>query len=236
MEKKTGQKLVVRTSNSTRPVLELMLPLFEQETGIAIELIVLSSKVARERIEAGERGDVAILQDVAIDALTASGILDISSAQNFADSPIGLGCLDGQPKPDISTLKRFAQVLLGCQSIAHTQFGPSGRYFPELAREMGIADEMHAKAVTRPGGYIGRVVVEGAAELAFQQICELIAVPGITVIGPIPGEVQRNIVSKAAAFSESAMRKAAQSLLDFIARTEHAAIFQQTGLEPPTRI
>ena len=226
-----SQCLTLRTSNSTRSVLEHILPIFESSTGIKVDLIVLSSRIALEAIENRERADLAVLQDSAIDKLTSAGILDGSSALGFANSLIGLGCLEGADKPDIGSPERFKQVLLGCRSIAHTQFGPSGKYFPEMVEKMGIAQQVLAKTVTRPGGYIGGVVVNGEAELAFQQICELLAVPGLSVMGPIPDELQRGIVTKAAIFTTCANSNDAIALLNFLALPEHKAAFEAAGLE-----
>jgi len=225
------KRLTLRTSNSTRSVLEHLLPLFESDTRIEVDLIVLSSRIALETIENGERADLAILQDSAIDKLASAGILDGGASINFANSLIGLGCLEGVDKPDISTPERFKQVLLQCRTIAHTQFGPSGRYFPEMVEQMGVAEQMLPKTVTRSGGYIGGVVVNGEAELAFQQVCELLAVPGLSVIGRIPDELQRGIVTKAGIFACSSNRDEATALLEFLARPEHKAAFDTAGLE-----
>ena len=94
-----------------------------------------------------------------------------------------------------------------------------------------IAAQIKPKEVTRPGGYIGRVVAAGEAEMAFQQIVELMAVPGIEVVGPIPPELQFNFDSKAAIFAESKNPDAARALLAYLARAEHAAKFVEAGLE-----
>jgi molybdate transport system substrate-binding protein len=172
-----------------------------------------------------------VLHDASIDTLAASGILDAASAQPFANALIGLAGLQGKPKPAIHDVAHFRAALLAAQSIAHTQFGPSGRYFPELIAALGITEAMACKVVTRPGGYIGRVVMAGEADMAFQQICELLAVPGLEVIGPIPAQLQRGIISKIALFADGVQRELANTLLAFLSRPEHEALFQKAGLK-----
>jgi molybdate transport system substrate-binding protein len=172
-------ELTLRTSNSTRPVLDLLLPAFEKESGHQVTMILDTAKNSLARIEAGERADAAALLGKNIDKLTSLNILAPASVQPFCRSTIGMAVLSGAPKPDISTVEAFTQTLLNAKSIAHTVHGPSGAYFPELVARLGLTERVIPKTVTRPGGYIGVVVAAGEAEKAYQQICELLAVPVI---------------------------------------------------------
>ena len=226
----SNARIALRTSNSTRPVLDLLLPGFERASGHKVELVLDTAKNSLARIEAGERADVAVLLGKNIDKLADLKILAPESRQPFCRSNIGMAVLKGAPKPDISTVEAFKRTLLECQSVAHTEFGPSGAYFPGLMERLGIAAQIKPKEVTRPGGYIGVVVAAGEAQLCFQQICELLAVPGIDVIGPIPDELQFNFDTQAAIFEESKQQAAARELLAYFARPSHAATFKQAGL------
>ncbi len=223
-------EITVRTSNSTRPVLDLLLPEFERASGNKVTLILDTAKNSLARIEAGERADAAVLLATSISKLSTAGILSADSAQPFARSTIGIGVLKGAPKPDISSVEAFKQTLLNAKSIAHTVHGPSGAYFPGLIERLGIAAAVKPKTVTRPGGYIGVVVTAGEAEMAFQQICELLAVPGIEVVGPIPEAIQTHFDSAAAIFTQSKNQTAARELLQFLAHKANAAKFTQAGL------
>lgn len=223
--------LTLRTSNSTRPVLDMLLPEFERATGHQITLILNTAKNSLARIIAGERADVAVLLGTSVDTLAEMGILTAASRQPFARSSIGMAVLRGAPKPDISTVDAFRQTLLNAKSVAHTVHGPSGACFPGLIERLGIAEQVKPKTVTRPGGYIGVVVTAGEAEMAFQQICELLAVPGLDVVGPIPAAIQCYFDSSAAIFSASKNQAAARELLNFLARAENAATFKAAGLE-----
>jgi molybdate transport system substrate-binding protein len=223
--------ITLRTSNSARPVLDLLLPAFEKDSGHHVELILDTAKNSLARIEAGERADAAVLLGTSIDKLAARGIVVPASVQPFARSIIGMAVLQGAPRPDISTVEAFKRTLLNAKSIAHTVHGPSGAYFPGLMERLGIAQQIRPKEVTRPGGYIGVVVTAGEAQMAFQQIVELMAVPGLDVIGPIPPELQFNFDSSAAIFAESTNQAAAHELLAFFAKPQHASTFRQAGLE-----
>lgn len=222
--------ITLRTSNSTRPVLDLLLPAFERASGHQVALVLDTAKNSLARIRAGERADAAVLLGKSIDELAAMNILDPASRRPFSRSTIGMAVLKGAPRPDISTVEAFKRTLLNAKSIAHTVHGPSGAYFPGLIERLGIAEQVKPKTVTRPGGYIGVVVAAGEAEMAFQQICELLAVPGLDIVGPIPEEIQYNFDSSSALFREAEHPAAARELLDYLARPEHASTFRVAGL------
>ncbi|MCC2095919.1 MAG: substrate-binding domain-containing protein [Hyphomicrobiales bacterium] len=221
----------LRTSNTNRPVLENLLQEFEAEYSCAVELIVDSTKNALERIVQGERGDLAVLHEASIASLITAGILDGETSRPFAQSLIGLAVKAGAPHPRIATVDGFRRTLLAANSIAHTQFGPSGSYFPELLRKLDIASEVLPKAVPKPGGYVGYAVTDGEAEMAFQQICELLVVPGIEIAGPIPAELQRIVMTRCAIFAETEQRELAASFVSWCARPATDVAFRKAGLE-----
>jgi molybdate transport system substrate-binding protein len=226
-----NEPLRLRTSNTNRPVLEDLIADFEAEFSCKVELVVDSTRNALERIEQGEVGDLAILHEASVDKLVAAGILASATSRPFAQSLIGVAVRAGAPRPPISTVEEFRQALLAANSVAHTKFGPSGSYFPRLLDRLGIADDVLPKAVPKPGGYIGHVVADGEADMAFQQICELLVVPGIDILGPIPAELQSIVVTKIALFSETGKQQLAQAWVDWCAHPDREGAFRKAGLE-----
>jgi molybdate transport system substrate-binding protein len=219
------------TSNATRSLVDALVLDFERANGCKVMVTHDSAKVMLARIKNGETADVAVLLNHAIDELVLLNRITAASRRPFSRSVIGIGVLAGQPKPDISSLEAFKRTLLNAKSIAHTVNGASGMYFPQLAEHLGISAQITHKIVTRPGGLIGRVVVTGEAEIAFQQISELMSVPGIEVVGPLPPEVQLTIESATGIFADSKHPEAAQLLLDFFSTPVAAAAFRAKGLE-----
>jgi hypothetical protein len=100
-----------------------------------------------------------------------------------------------------------------------------------MLEKLGIAEQMKAKTVNRDGGYIGEVVVAGEADIALQQIPELLAVPGLAVVGPVPDVVQKTFETAAWICSASTQATVAQAMLDFFADTSNAALFADKGLQ-----
>jgi molybdate transport system substrate-binding protein len=226
-----GHEPVLRvfTSNATHALLEALATRFEAETGCRVEIGFDSAKTLLARIEAGERADIAVLNAPHVDRLVSSSVLE--AGRPFARSLIGIAVRRGEPHPDVSTVEALAQTLLGARAIAHTVHGASGMYVPELLRRLGIAEAMKDRIVTRPGGLIAKVVAAGEADIAIQQISELLAVPGVEVVAPLPEAVQKTLESSAAMFIGTARRVAAERLLAFFQVPEAEGLFTAKGLE-----
>lgn len=228
-------ELKILTSNSTLPVLNALIPAYEQSSGNAVAISADSAKAMVARIRGGESGDVLVLGSGAVRELAADGIINGASRRGFARAVVGVGVRSGTPHPDISSVDTFRKALLEARAIAHTVHGASGMYIPTLLEKLGIAEQMKAKTVTRPGGYIGKVVVAGEADIALQQIPELLAVPGLDCVGPVPDAVQKSFETSIALFSASAHAAAAQAMIGFFASPENTPLFKVRGLEQITQ-
>ena len=97
---------------------------------------------------------------------------------------------------------------------------------------LGIGAEVRAKARTQPGGLVGELLASGEAELAIQQLPELLAVPGIEVVGPLPDAVQKINTSTAGVFARSQVGEAAAQLIAFLAGPGAHEVFRAKGFEP----
>jgi|SRR5882672_2144672 len=220
----------VLTSHSSFSVLEALAPAHEHAGGRAVSVEADSAKTMLARIKGGETGDIVVLGKSMVDELVTLGIA-APGTRPFSRARVGIAVRKGAPRPDISSVESFRRALLSARSIAHTVHGASGMYVPVLLERLGIAEQMKAKTVTRPGGYIGRVVAAGEAEIAIQQIVELLAVPGVDLVGPLPDEIQKVFETSAGIFTVSKQPAAAAALLQFLKAATHAGVFRDKGLE-----
>jgi molybdate transport system substrate-binding protein len=221
----------VLTSHSSFSVLDALAPAHERESRRAVAIEADSARTMLARIKAGETGDVVILGKAMVEELARAGIAGAGTARPFARARVGVAVRAGAPRPDISTVEAFKRSMLAAKSIAHTVNGASGLYVPVLMERLGIAAQMKPRTVTRPGGYIARVVAAGEAEIAIQQIVELLAVPGVDLVGPLPDEIQKVFETSAAVFMTSKRAAGAEALLDFLLSPAHAGVFREKGLE-----
>ena len=221
----------ILTSNSTLSVLEALVPGFERAGGGPCEIAYDSAIKMLARIKGGETGDVLVFHSGAFDELAPLKTIVAGSRRPFALSRVGVAVRSGAPRPDISSVEAFRSAMLPARSIAHTVHGASGMYIPVLMERLGIAAQMKPKTVTRPGGYIGGVVASGEAEIALQQIVELLAVPGIDLVGPLPDALQKVFETSAGIFSASKQPQAAEALLRYLLAPGAASVFREKGLE-----
>jgi molybdate transport system substrate-binding protein len=227
-------KIKLFCSNSLRGALTDLIPLFERSSGHHVELSYDPAKVMMERIGRGETADAVIIGGDAIEQLVQQGKLTAASRRPFASCGIGVAVRAGSARPDIGSVDAFKRALLAAKSIAWTQQGASGIYFSGLIERLGIAKEIRAKAAQQPGGLIAEQLVDGRADLAIQQIPELMAVPGAELVGPLPAEIQQVTASSAGIFTGSRNAKPAEELLSFLTSPSSKAVLKAKGLEPAT--
>jgi molybdate transport system substrate-binding protein len=183
------------------------------------------------RLERGEPVDVVILADDALDQLIKDGRVLANSRVPLARSSIGMAVRVGAPKPDISSLQALKRTLLQAKSVAYSA-SVSGTYIStELFQRLGIAEEMRGKSRRIDRERVGAVVARGEAEIGFQQISELLPIPGIEYVGPLPPEVQRVTVFSAGVPTASKHAEAARALIRFLSSPDAAGTFEKTGLE-----
>ena len=205
---------------------------FRARTGLAIEARYKSTNAQLIAIAEGATADVAIITRQAIDQLTAEGKIVAGSTRDVAQSGIGLAVRAGAPKPDISTVEAFKRTILAAKSIAFSRLGASGVHFAEVIERLGIADEIRRKAIISDA-YMGEIVARGEAELAVQQISELMPVAGIDIVGPLPGDLQKISLFAAAIFTAAKNPAGGAKLVSFLAEPELAPVLERKGLSPP---
>jgi len=190
------------------------------------------------RLTRGEPADVVILDGGAADELGKRGLTRADSKIQLARSLIGMVVRAGAAKPDIGGVDAFRSTLLAAKSIAYSDSG-SGTYLSTtLFPKLGIADQIAAKSrkVRGPpsGEPVAVVVARGEAEIGFQQVSELIRVPGITFVGTIPADLQPMIFFAGALTSTARQPEAATALIRFLASPEAAPVISRAGLTPPS--
>jgi len=210
---------------------------FEKATGHKVSAAYGPTGGLAKRIADGEAADMIVLGSQTSE-LMKQGKLAAGSDTDIARGLIGAGVMKGAPKPDISSEAAFKAALLSAKSIAVTDpasGGGSGVYFGKLFEQMGLAQSLKPKlklAAGGPNGYAATFVARGEAEFALQPIPELMAVPGIEVVGPLPGAFQ-NVTTYTASIPVSAKEAdAAKALIKALAAPSAAAIYRAKGLEP----
>ncbi len=185
------------------------------------------------RLKRGEIVDIVIVAEAVLRQFIADGLVLAEGHKPVARSTIGMAVRAGAPRPDISTIDAFRRTLLQAKSIAYSA-SVSGQYLTtELYRRLGIADQVLGKSRLVGGGErVGAVVARGEAEIGFQQMSELLPVPGIAHITPLPPELQKVSTFAAGVAATSPNATLARLVIEFLASPEAAAAIRNSGLEP----
>lgn len=206
-----------------------------QSGGNQLNVVFGTIASLKKRIDAGETADVFILSRPVLDNLQTQGKVAQGSIVNIGKSYVAVGIRAGAPVPDIGTVEKLKAVLLATKSVSYAdpaKGGASGIYFVKVLDRLGIADQMKSRAVLVPGAEAGESVVRGEAEMGVAQASELAAVPGVKVVGPLPGDLNSEIVFAVGIGSASANPAAAKSLIDLMTGPVGAAILKSKGMDP----
>jgi molybdate transport system substrate-binding protein len=180
----------------------------------------------------GAKADVVVLADEAINDLATKGILIPESRVALADAAVGIAVLRGKPKPDIATTEAFRQAVLSCPAVAYSRAGASGIFFEKLIDRLGIGDAVRKKAVVIPSGLTAEKLVSGEADLAIQQISELVMVEGVEVVGPLPQDIACITGFSAAILSSSPRQEQARKLVEALSSADAMKAYAVAGLSP----
>ncbi|WP_213955616.1 substrate-binding domain-containing protein [Variovorax sp. dw_954] len=226
----------VLTAGAFKPVVAAMAPVFEQRTGHKLTIDSDTAGALAKRIAGGEAFDVAILTTAGIDDQAKGGKVAPGTSMPVARVGIGVAIKQGSPAQDIGSVAAFQQALLKARAVAMIDpaaGGSSGIYLSQLFGKMGIAPQMQAKAVLVPGGLTAQKLVSGEADIALQQISELMVVPGVTVLGPIPAEIQNYTVYAGGVGSAARDADAARAFLAMLAGPEARTVMKDKGMSAP---
>jgi molybdate transport system substrate-binding protein len=222
----------VIASTAMREVLEELVPMFERASGHKVAVSFQSGAVLPVKVKEGAQADLVVTTPETIDDLVKAGKVVAGTRADFVRSGAGVAVRAGAPKPDISTPEAFKAALLAAKSVGYSQ-GPSGVHFMATMARLGIADQIKAKGVVPPlGQRVGVLIAKGDAEIGVQQVTELLLIPGIDFVGPLPKELQANIIYATATPSTAKEKEAAAALVKFISSEPALPIIRKLGLEP----
>ncbi|MGF6484855.1 substrate-binding domain-containing protein [Paraburkholderia sp. JPY419] len=220
------------SSMATRQVLAELAASYERRTGQGVTIESVGGVDAARRVEDDEVFDIVVLAADAIERLVVTGCVEAASRVGLARSGIAVAVAAGATHPDIATEAAMRDAILGARSIGYST-GPSGTHLLKLFERWGIAGQIASRIVKAPPGVpVGTLVARGEVALGFQQMSELIHVPGIDVLGELPAAIQSTTTFTAAICTAARHREAAQALLTFLVSREADGAKLQNGMSP----
>jgi molybdate transport system substrate-binding protein len=232
LQQSGGDPLTGISSMATRHVLAELAGAYERKSGQRVRVESVGGLDAARRVQEGEPFDFVVLAADAIDRLSASGRIDPGSRVDLARSGVAIAVAAGAPHPEVGTEAALRETLLAARNIGYST-GPSGSHLARLFERWGIAKIVAPRLVqAAPGVPVGTLVSRGDVELGFQQLSELIHLPGIEVVGPLPPEIEAVTVFSAGICATSRRHESAKALLAFFASTEADSAKLGHGMAP----
>lgn len=227
------EPLRVFSSNGVRVLLDDVRPLLEQAAGRPLAIDYSTAAGLRRRIEESDVPDVAVLTAAIVAELATTGRLAGDTRRDLARIGVGIGVRAGAPTAEVSTAEALKTFLLGARSVVFTAEGQSRATIDAAFERLGIVDAMRARTLLRGPGEAPGLVARGEAEVVLTLVSEIAEVPGVTLVGPFPPELQRYVTFTAARAAQLPDPSAADRLLAALAGPEVAARLAAHGLEPP---
>ncbi|GAB3436071.1 substrate-binding domain-containing protein [Giesbergeria sinuosa] len=188
---------------------------------------------AARRVQAGkEAWDVVFLASEALTKLQAAGRVVEGSVLPLMRSGTAVAVPAGAEPPDITSEDAVRAAVLAAPSIGYST-GPSGVALQALLDRWGIATQVSTRTVQAPPGVpVGTLIARGEVALGFQQLAELIHVPGIAIVGLLPPSIAIDTVFSGGIVAGTPHTDAARRLLAFMASPEASQAKQRQGMTP----
>ncbi len=220
------------SSMATRQLLSELASDYQQRSGQTVQIESVGGVDATKRVAAGEVFDVVVLASDAMDKLIAAGHVQADSRVDLVHSGVAVAVRAGAPLPDLSSEAAVRAAVLAAPRLSYST-GPSGVALAQLFERWGIADEIRPRIVTPPPGVpVGSLLAKGEVDLGFQQLSELIHLPGITVVGALPAAIQITTTFTAGLCSTATQPHAARALLAFLVSPEAHEAKRRQGMDP----
>lgn len=220
------------SSMATRRILADLAAAYERRTGREVAIRSMGGVEAAQKVRGGEAVDIVVLASNALERLEAEGRLAAGSRVGFARSGMAVAVRAGAPRPGLEDEASVRQAVLDARRIGYST-GPSGDHLMRLLERWGLAEAAARRALQAPPGVpVGELLARGDVDLGFQQLSELLNVPGVEVVGPLPPEIQAVTVFAAGVSAASPQPGEARALVAYLASTEADAAKRRHGMEP----
>jgi len=226
-----SERITGISSMATRQVLAELAHVFEARSGCVVAVESVGGVDAAKRVQAGEAFDVVFLASDAIDRLIASGHV-VGPRVDLVRSPVAIAVRAGVPHPDVGSEPALRAAVLAARRLSYST-GPSGVHLARLFERWGIAQQIERRIVQAPPGVpVGSLVARGDVDLGFQQLSELMHLPGIDVVGTLPAQIQFITTFSAGICAGSSHAATAREMLTFMTSPEVDDVKRRHGMEP----
>jgi molybdate transport system substrate-binding protein len=168
---------------------------FEARTGHRIQATYNAVFALKTSLLAGEPADAVVLSAALIDELTAAGWLAEGSRADLGKVGTGVAVKAGTQLPDVSNAHVLRENIRAARRLycPDPQHATAGKVVMGLLEKLGIAAELKPRLSLHPNGYAAMAAMaasDGVLQMGITQVTEILANPGVRLVGTLPGELQ----------------------------------------------
>ena len=230
-------ELRVLAGSAIQPVMNDVIPPFEQASGHRVVFDYGTVGGMAQRVQRGEKADLAVVSGPQLEALQRDGKIVPGTRLDLGKTSVGVFVRKGYPKPDIGSVESFTSAMLAAKSIGYNDpaaGAPVGIYLVGLFERLGIGDAMSRKTVAfKDRAERFGAVARGDVEIGFNQMSEIVAVPEVDLVGPLPDAIQNYTLLSIGVLANSERAEAARALLRYLSAPEVLATFRRRGFSAP---
>ncbi|MGE0629528.1 MAG: substrate-binding domain-containing protein [Hyphomicrobiaceae bacterium] len=225
--------ITVLSAGAVKGAVTCLAETFKQQTGEEISFRFGTAGNVRQRLSAGEAGDVVIATEAALQLMARDGLIVVETACGVGRTLTGVCVPAGREHPPLASIEDFRRLLLDVRSFAYTDpaaGGTSGTFFAGLLERLELTGQVASKAVLCRGGEdVARTVAAGRADAGSTFISEMIPVAGVGVVGPLPDEIGNETGYSGAVLSVSRNAPMAARFLDMLVDPNHRRVWAGAG-------
>ena len=237
--KVSAEELNVLAAGAVEAVVRDMVGSFEKESGHTVKLTYAPVGALRDRIYEGEPADIIIVTPAIIEQLLKRGTVRAGTRTDLGSVGGGIAVRKGAARPSIGTQEDLKRALLAAQEIyyADPKIATAGAYFLEVAERLGIREQVLKKGHASGGGKkTMKLMAKSTVEtIGLTQISEILSVPGVDLVGPYPGDLQRMTTYSGILLERTTHPETAAAFLRFLTSAPVQSRFRQQGYEVPIR-
>ncbi len=186
-------------AGAAQSVVSQMAAKFQRESGNLIHAEYGAVGAMKARVASGAPTDIVILTAALVDELIAGGEVVAASRADLGKVGTGVAVRAGTPRPDVRTTRALRGNMLAATRIVcpDPAFATAGKVVLRVIEQLGVTAEVTPRLQYFPNGYAAMADLAqsgGLLEMGITQVTEILANPGVTLVGPLPAEVQNMAV------------------------------------------
>ena len=229
----SSAEIRVISVRTVSPVLHELIPQYERQSGNTVQINFGSPALTLERLTKGDPADLVMVAGALWDQSDKTGRLKTETKTIIPATSYAIGMKPGTKPSVVGKADDFKPLVEEAKSIAMVDRSPSIPILMQSLGKMGVAQQVEAKTKTYPtGGAIAEALAKSEVDMGITTMSELVAVPQVVVLGPVPSEIlPMKATTTAAITKDSAVSREATELLQFLTSPSAMAIFKAKGFD-----